>query len=74
LIYYSSLFYAMDVGDTKGEHGGLHEAAIGAGVCGGPLLGAVALTLAPAAPAAGALAVTGLLAIGLAGLVRLRFR
>jgi predicted MFS family arabinose efflux permease len=74
LIYYSSLFYAMDVGDTKGEHGGLHEAAIGAGVCGGPLLGAVALTLAPAAPAAGALAVTGLLAIGLAGLLRLRFR
>ena len=26
LIYYSSLFYSMDVGETKGEHGGLHEA------------------------------------------------
>jgi len=74
LIYYSSLFYSMDVGDSKGEHGGLHEAAIGAGVCGGPLLGAVALTLAPAAPAAGAYAVTALLALGLAGLLRLRLR
>ena len=28
LIYYSSLFYSMDHGDTKGEHGGIHEAAI----------------------------------------------
>lgn len=74
LIYYSSLFYSMDAGDTKGEHGGLHEAAIGAGVCGGPLLGAVALTLAPAVPHAGALAVTGLLGVGLAALLRLRFR
>lgn len=74
LIYYSSLFYSMDVGETKGEHGGLHEAAIGAGVCGGPLLGAVALTVAPAVPHAGAYAVTGLLGIGLAGLVRLRLR
>src|SRR2546426_470659 len=27
LIYYSSLFYSMDVGETKGEHGGFHEAA-----------------------------------------------
>lgn len=74
LIYYSSLFYSMDVGDTKGEHGGLHEAAIGAGICGGPLLGAMALTLAPAMPAAGAYAVTALLAIGLGGLLRLRLR
>ena len=74
LIYYSSLFYSMDVGDAKGEHGGLHEAAIGAGVCGGPLLGAVALSVAPAAPHAGALAVTGLLGIGLVGLLRLRMR
>jgi predicted MFS family arabinose efflux permease len=74
LIYYSSLFYSMDVGEAKGEHGGLHEAAIGAGVCGGPLLGAIALTLAPAAPHAGAYAVTGLLGIGLAALLRLRLR
>ena len=33
LIYYSSLFYSMDVGHTKGEHGGIHEAAIGLGIC-----------------------------------------
>lgn len=74
LIYYSSLFYSMDVGETKGEHGGLHEAAIGAGICGGPLLGALALTVAPAMPHAGAYAVTGLLGIGCAALLRLRFR
>ena len=36
LIYYSSLFYSMDVGDTKGEHGGIHEAAIGLGNGTGP--------------------------------------
>jgi len=24
LIYYSSLFYSMDAGDSKGEHGGIH--------------------------------------------------
>jgi MFS family permease len=72
LIYYSSLFYSMDVGEAKGEHGGLHEAAIGAGVCGGPLLGAVAFSVLPAVPHAGAYAVTGLLGIGLAALLRLR--
>lgn len=72
LIYYSSLFYSMDVGEKKGEHGGLHEAAIGAGACGGPLLGAVALSVAPAAPYAGAFAVTGLLGGGLVALLRLR--
>lgn len=42
LIYYSSLFYSMDVGtSTQGEHGGIHEAAIGAGVFGGSAVGAV---------------------------------
>jgi hypothetical protein len=37
LIYYSSLFYSMDVGETKGEHGGFHEAAIGLGSSAGLL-------------------------------------
>ena len=32
LIYYSSLFYSMDVGEASSEHGGLHEAFIGAGI------------------------------------------
>src|SRR6185503_14648786 len=33
LIYYSSLFYSMDVGaESQGEHGGYHETVIGAGL------------------------------------------
>ena len=48
LIYYSSLFYSMDVGgETQGEHGGLHEAAIGIGICVGPAVGAAALQWCP---------------------------
>lgn len=74
LIYYSSLFYSMDVGETKGEHGGLHEAAIGAGICVGPAVGATGLFLVPGTPHAGAFAVSGLLALGLAGLIALRLR
>jgi predicted MFS family arabinose efflux permease len=74
LIYYSSLFYSMDVGETKGEHGGLHEAMIGMGICLGPAVGALSLCLAPAFPNAGAYAVTALLACGLAGLIGLRVR
>lgn len=40
LIYYSSLFYSMDVGEAKGENGGIHEGAIGAGNCAGPAIAA----------------------------------
>ena len=72
LIYYSSLFYAMDAHDSSSEHGGIHEAAIGIGNCLGPAAGAVALWLAPKNPGAGAWAVTGLLTLGLGGLVWLR--
>ncbi len=74
LIYYSSLFYSMDIGETKGEHGGLHEAAIGAGIFAGPAVGAAALWLAPASANAGTWAVSGLLVCGLAGLVALRLK
>jgi hypothetical protein len=74
LLYYSSLFYSMDLGDTRGEHGGLHEAALGAGVLVGPAIGAVALHLAPGLPNAGMWTVSGLLALGLAGLGALRWR
>ncbi len=74
LIYYSSLFYSMDVGETKGEHGGLHEAMIGTGACLGPAVGALSLYLAPGSPNAGAYAVTVILACGLAGLLGLRMR
>ena len=66
LIYYSSLFYSMDVGETKGEHGGIHEAAIGLGIFLGPAVGATALRLPPQFPNSGAWAVSGLLTIGLA--------
>jgi predicted MFS family arabinose efflux permease len=74
LLYYASLFYSMDVGETHGEHGGIHEAAIGLGICLGPAVGAGALWLAPGQPHAGAYGVTALLLVGLAGLVGLRLR
>jgi len=72
--YYASLFYSMDAGEAKGEHGGLHEAAIGAGICGGPLIGAIALTLTPSTPNVGVWAVAGLLLTGLVGLLWLRLK
>ena len=74
MAYYASLFYSMDAGDAKGEHGGLHEAAIGAGICGGPAIGAAALTLAPHSAHASVWAVSGLLTLGLGALVWLRVR
>jgi len=74
LIYYSSLFYSMDVGEGSSEHGGLHEAFIGAGICLGPAVGATALQLAPGNPNAGTWAVNALLVAGLGGLLWLRTR
>lgn len=72
LLYYSSLFYSMDLGDTKGEHGGLHEAAIGVGVLGGPAIGVTALQLFPNRPQAGTWAVSAALTLGLGLLLYLR--
>jgi predicted MFS family arabinose efflux permease len=69
LIYYSSLFYSMDLGDTKGEHGGIHEAVIGLGNCVGPAVGAAALFFLPRYANSGALAVSLLLVSGLGGLL-----
>ncbi len=65
LIYYSSLFYSMDAGESTGKRGGFHEAAIGFGVFGGPAIGAGALALLPHTPNAGVLAISGALALGL---------
>ncbi|HTH48094.1 MAG TPA: hypothetical protein VMB21_11315, partial [Candidatus Limnocylindria bacterium] len=45
LLYYSSLYYAMNGSDAHGEHGGIHEALIGLGICGGPAVSAVAQAL-----------------------------
>jgi len=72
LIYYSSLFYSMDCSDTKGEHGGIHEAAIGAGNFAGPAVGAVALQLLPGLPHSAAWAVSTCLLVGLGGLLIIR--
>lgn len=69
LIYYSSLFYSMDVGETKGEHGGIHEATIGLGNFAGPAVGAAALHFLPQSPHSGAVAVGVLLLCGLGGLL-----
>jgi predicted MFS family arabinose efflux permease len=69
LIYYSSLFYSMDAGDTKGEHGGIHEAAIGVGNCIGPAVGAASLQWVPQYASSGAIAVSTLLLCGLGALV-----
>lgn len=69
LNYYSSLFYSMDVGDTKGEHGGIHEAVIGIGNLVGPAVGAASLHFLPGRPNSGAVAVTVLLLCGLGALL-----
>lgn len=73
LIYYSSLFYSMDIGETKGEHGGIHEAAIGLGNAAGPGLAAAALAFLPGHPGSGTGAVCGLLCLGLGALYRMRY-
>jgi predicted MFS family arabinose efflux permease len=69
LIYYSSLFYSMDAGDTKGEHGGIHEAAIGMGNCVGPAIGALSLQFLPQYDNSAGVAVSLLLLCGFAGLL-----
>ncbi len=72
LAYYSSLFYSMDVGETKGEHGGFHEAALGVGICVGPAVGALSLRFFPQHADMHAWAVGALLVAGMAWLVALR--
>jgi len=74
LIYFSSLFYSMDVGQTKGEHGGIHEAVIGIGNCVGPGVAAATLRFFPNHPGSGVWAVCLLLAPGLVVLYWLRYR
>ncbi|MGD0745018.1 MAG: MFS transporter [Verrucomicrobiota bacterium] len=69
LIYYSSLFYSMDAGEDKGDHGGIHEAVIGIGNCLGPAAGAASLQWLPQYANSGALAVSGLLLLGFGALL-----
>jgi MFS family permease len=72
LIYYSSLFYSMDASDTKGEHGGLHEAAIGGGLFAGPAIGLAALYLFPGVANSSVYAVSAILSVGVVGLFHLK--
>ena len=72
LIYYSSLYYSMHVGDTKGEHGGAHEAAIGAGIFSGPAIGATSIAFFPNLPSSGVFGVAIVLSIGFATLLLVR--
>ena len=65
LIYSSSLFYSMDIGEAKAEHGGWHEAMIGVGIFAGPAVGALSIHLLPSVPQADVWAVTGVLVAGL---------
>jgi MFS family permease len=65
LIYYSSLYYSMDTGASKGKEGGIHEAAIGLGIFLGPSAGVAALQIFPTHHNAGTYNIGGLLVLGL---------
>ena len=72
LIYYSSLYYSMHVGETKGEHGGFHEAAIGLGIFGGPAIGAASLFIAPGYRQSTVIGMAIVISCGLIALLLLR--
>lgn len=74
LLYYSSLYYSMHVGEARGEHGGAHEAAIGFGCAVGPAISAVSLHYFGAQSPAGAIAVGVVLLAGMGVLLRWRYR
>ncbi len=74
LIYYSSLFYSMDVGETKGEHGGVHESAIGTGIFAGSAVGAASRHFFPQHAGSSTLAVSGLLVLGIAAILVIKRR
>jgi MFS family permease len=74
LIYYSSLYYSMDAGEEKGAHGGLHEAALGIGIFGGPAIGALSLHLFPAWKQSSIYGVVVIMGAGLIGLISMRLK
>lgn len=61
MVYYAALYYGMAVEHAAVESGGRHEAIIGIGYLAGPLLGSAAIAISPVA---GAIVVTGLIALG----------
>lgn len=72
-IYYSSLFYSMNVTENQCANAGLHEAMIGVGFFIGPACGAVTLYLVPTTLGNSAWSVGSLLCAGFSGLLFLRF-
>jgi len=64
----------MHVGDTKGEHGGAHEAAIGVGIFSGPAIGATSIALFPNLAYSGVYGVAIVLSVGFATLLFVRRR
>lgn len=74
LIYYSSLFYSMDAGESKGKGGGIHEAAIGLGTLLGPGAGVAALHFSPGNTDALAWTICALLVVGLTLFLMIRYR
>lgn len=45
VVYSASIYYTLDYGENKGEHGGIHESILGIGSFVAPLAGAVACLL-----------------------------
>jgi MFS family permease len=74
LIYYSSLFYSMDAGESKGKGGGIHEAAIGLGTMLGPGAGVAALHFFPEEVNAVTWNICALLVVGLVLFLITRYR
>ena len=74
LIYYSSLYYSMDVGASGSKRGGIHEAAIGFGIGAGPAVGFGALRLFPSHPDAGTWNIGAALVLGLTAFLICRWR
>lgn len=75
LIYYSALYYSMDVGASRSKRGGgLHEAVIGFGIGAGPAVGFTALRLFPGHPHADTWNIGGLLVLGLLAFLTVRLR
>ncbi|MFH1022255.1 MAG: MFS transporter [Planctomycetota bacterium] len=71
LTYYGSIYYSLDYGGGKGEHGGLHEAVLGMGAFAGPLFGALAAGVGGAAAGqAAVVVVAGAVSVAGAAVIR----
>jgi len=73
LIYYSSLYYSMNVTEHQGANAGFHEAMIGVGQFVGPAIGAATIYLVSSAVGVGAWSVGGLLCAGFSSVLFVRY-